>query len=72
MGKYRIFGADGVPFGGMMDKPADVPMSDWAFYVNVDGIDAAVGADHGQGRSGADGPARIARTRRIARTSWSR
>jgi hypothetical protein len=23
MGTYRIFGADGVPFGGMMDKPAD-------------------------------------------------
>ena len=41
MGKYRIFGADGVPFGGMMDKPADAPMSAWAFYVNVDGIDAA-------------------------------
>jgi predicted enzyme related to lactoylglutathione lyase len=42
MGKYRIFGADGVPFGGMMDKPADAPASAWAFYVNVDGIDAAV------------------------------
>ena len=42
MGKYRIFGADGVPFGGMMDKPADTPTSAWAFYVNVDGIDAAV------------------------------
>lgn len=27
MGKYRIFGADGVPFGGMMDKPQDVPAS---------------------------------------------
>jgi predicted enzyme related to lactoylglutathione lyase len=42
MGKYRIFGADGVPFGGMMDKPADAPSSAWAFYVNVDGVDAAV------------------------------
>jgi predicted enzyme related to lactoylglutathione lyase len=42
MGKYRIFGADGVPFGGMMDKPAEAPESAWAFYVNVDGIDAAV------------------------------
>jgi uncharacterized protein len=41
-GKYRIFGADGVPFGGMMDKPADAPMPTWAFYVNVDGADAAV------------------------------
>jgi predicted enzyme related to lactoylglutathione lyase len=42
MGKYRIFAADGVPMGGMMDKPENVPASAWAFYVNVDGLDAAV------------------------------
>jgi len=42
MGKYRIFGANGVPFGGMMDKPPEAPASAWAFYVNVDGIDAAL------------------------------
>jgi hypothetical protein len=42
MGKYRIFGADGVPLGGMLDKPENVPASAWGFYVNVDGLDAAV------------------------------
>jgi hypothetical protein len=42
MGKYRIFGADGVPMGGMMDKPVDAPASAWSFYVNVDGLDAAI------------------------------
>jgi predicted enzyme related to lactoylglutathione lyase len=42
MGKYRIFGADGMRFGGMMDKPPHTPAATWAFYVNVDGIDAAV------------------------------
>jgi predicted enzyme related to lactoylglutathione lyase len=43
MGKYRIFGGtDGVPFGGMMDKPADAPAAAWAYYVNVDGVDAAI------------------------------
>jgi uncharacterized protein len=42
MGTYRIFGADGVPFGGMMDKPAAAPAAGWAFYVNVDGIDASI------------------------------
>jgi predicted enzyme related to lactoylglutathione lyase len=42
MGKYRIFGADGVPMGGMMDKPEHVSGSAWSFYVNVDGIDAAI------------------------------
>lgn len=41
MGKYRIFTADGEALGGMMDKPGDMPASAWAFYVNVDGIDAA-------------------------------
>jgi predicted enzyme related to lactoylglutathione lyase len=42
MGKYRIFGADGVPMGGMMDKPENVPASAWGFYVNVDGVGAAI------------------------------
>lgn len=42
MGKYRILGTDGAAFGAMMDKPANIPGSVWGFYVNVDGIDAAV------------------------------
>ena len=42
MGEYRIFGEGGVPMGGMMDKPADTPAAAWAFYVNVDGLDAAI------------------------------
>ena len=42
MGKYRVFGADGVPMGGMMDKPEHAPASAWGFYVNVDGIEAAI------------------------------
>jgi len=42
MGNYRIFAADGVSIGGMMDKPADMPGGAWQFYFNVDGIDAAI------------------------------
>jgi uncharacterized protein len=41
MGTYRIFGAEGVQMGGMMNKPDNIPVSMWGFYVNVDGIDAA-------------------------------
>ena len=41
MGSYRIFGHGDVQMGGMMDKPDNVPASAWAFYVNVDGLDAA-------------------------------
>jgi len=41
MGVYRIFGADGAQMGGMMDKPENLPVSMWTFYVNIEGIDAA-------------------------------
>ena len=43
MGKYRIFGLDGVQMGGMMNKPENVPVSSWVYYVNVEGgLDEAV------------------------------
>jgi predicted enzyme related to lactoylglutathione lyase len=42
MGTYRIFGGEGVQMGGIMNKPENVPVSAWGFYVNVDGLDAAV------------------------------
>ena len=42
MGTYRIFGADGVQMGGMMDKPENIPVSAWGYYINVEGIDAAI------------------------------
>jgi predicted enzyme related to lactoylglutathione lyase len=55
MGTYRIFGAEGVQMGGMMNKPDNIPVSAWGFYINVDGIDAAIeriGANGGQVRMG--------------------
>lgn len=49
MGTYRIFGKDGVQMGGMMNKPDNIPVSTWGYYVSVDAIDAAAKrvADHG-------------------------
>jgi predicted enzyme related to lactoylglutathione lyase len=41
MGIYQLFAVDGVPIGGMMTKPAEVPAPFWLYYFNVDGIDAA-------------------------------
>jgi uncharacterized protein len=41
MGTYRIFGKDGVQMGGMMNKPDNIPVSTWGYYVSVDAIDAA-------------------------------
>jgi hypothetical protein len=42
MGQYRIFGNNGVQMGGIMSKPENIPASTWGYYVNVDGIDAAI------------------------------
>ena len=41
MGKYQLFAIDGVPSGGMMTKPKEVPAPRWLYYFNVDDIDAA-------------------------------
>lgn len=59
MGKYRIFGKDGVQLGGMMDKPENVPASAWTFYVNIDGIDAAAERIRANGGQIAMGPMEV-------------
>jgi hypothetical protein len=56
MGQYRIFGSGGAAMGGMMDKPPQAPGSVWNFYVNVDGIDAAVERIRGNGGQVLMGP----------------
>lgn len=42
MGVYQCFAQDGTAIGGMMTKPAEVSAPFWGYYVNVDGIDAAM------------------------------
>jgi len=59
MGKYRVFSADGVPMGGMMDKPKDAPVSGWTFYVNVDGLDAAIARIEAHGGQVLRGPQEV-------------
>jgi predicted enzyme related to lactoylglutathione lyase len=41
MGTYQMFSTGDSPVGGIMTKPATVPMPCWGYYFNVDGIDAA-------------------------------
>jgi uncharacterized protein len=41
MGTYQLFATGGAAVGGMMTKPAAIPMPHWGFYFNVTGIDAA-------------------------------
>jgi predicted enzyme related to lactoylglutathione lyase len=59
MGKYRIFGKDGEQLGGMMDKPANVPVPTWTFYVNIEGIDAAAERVKANGGSLVMGPMEV-------------
>lgn len=49
MGTYQIFGMAGEQAGGMMTKMPDMPMPCWVYYINVDGIDAAIArvGEHG-------------------------
>ena len=44
MGTYQTFGIGGAepPIGGMMNRPAVVPASYWAYYIQVDSIGAAI------------------------------
>lgn len=43
MGVYQLFKIDGQTRGGMMTKPKDMPAPPyWAYYFNVEAIDAAV------------------------------
>ena len=41
LGTYQIFATANTPAGGIMTKPAAVPMPCWGYYFNVDGIDDA-------------------------------
>ncbi|HEX5182137.1 MAG TPA: VOC family protein [Allosphingosinicella sp.] len=41
MGTYRIFGDGETQWGGMMNKPEEMPASRWNFYVTVDSVEAA-------------------------------
>jgi uncharacterized protein len=41
MGKYQLFEINGVPSGGIMTKPKEVPAPRWQYYFNIADIDAA-------------------------------
>jgi len=42
MGVYRLFATGGEPAGGMMTKMPHMPKPFWAYYFNVDALDAAI------------------------------
>ena len=42
MGRYQLFAAGGPAIGGMMTKPAEMPMPFWSYYFQVDAVGAAL------------------------------
>ena len=59
MGKYRVFMAGETQGGGMMNKPADMPVGAWGFYFVVEGLDAAVERINAQGGTVLMGPHQV-------------
>jgi predicted enzyme related to lactoylglutathione lyase len=59
MGKYRFIQHGGVTLGAVMNKPQEMPMSAWSFYIGVDDIDRAAKAIEAQGGKIIMGPHEI-------------
>ncbi len=60
MGTYRLFATGGEgAVGGMMDRPAQMPVSAWQYYFNVDAIDAAAARVTAQGGQIMMGPMEV-------------
>lgn len=59
MGVYQLFGQGGPAIGGMMTKPADVPMPFWGYYINVEAIDAAAERVKAAGGQVINGPMEV-------------
>jgi uncharacterized protein len=59
MGTYQLFDINGVPSGGMMTKPANLPAPFWSYYFQVDGIKAALDRVKAGGGTVVNGPAPV-------------
>lgn len=58
-GMYQMFATGGYPVGGMMTKMPETPAPSWLYYINVDGIDAAVERTKSAGGSVMIGPHQV-------------
>jgi predicted enzyme related to lactoylglutathione lyase len=59
MGTYQIFARNGQDIGGMMNKPAEVPVPCWLYYFNVGDIDAAAERVKAGGGAVLNGPMEV-------------
>ncbi len=59
MGIYQLFAAGGPAIGGMMNKPATLPVSFWGYYFNVPAIDAGTARITAGGGKILNGPMQV-------------
>lgn len=59
MGRYQLFAAGSTAIGGMMTKPAEVPMPFWTYYFHVDAIGAALERLKAEGGRVINGPMEV-------------
>lgn len=59
MGTYQLFRLGDRMIGGMMNRPPQMPVSAWLFYVNVPAIDAAVERAMAGGGKLLNGPVQV-------------
>ena len=59
MGKYLMFSTGGHALGGMLNKPATVPVTAWLYYFNVPSASAAVSKIEGAGGKVVHGPQEV-------------
>jgi predicted enzyme related to lactoylglutathione lyase len=66
MGKYLLFGQGETQYGGMMNKPKEMPVSAWGYYVDVEHLDAAIERATSRGGKLAHGPMEVPGGARVA------
>jgi predicted enzyme related to lactoylglutathione lyase len=66
MGKYLIYGQNGKRYGGMMNKPKEMPVSAWGYYIDVEDLDGALKRATDKGAKLVNGPMEVPGGARIA------
>ena len=69
MGKYVFFGDDERDLGGMFTKPSSEHQSAWNYYVEIRGLDAAIGRAKEKGAALCNGPMSVPGGARVAQMS---
>jgi predicted enzyme related to lactoylglutathione lyase len=59
MGTYQIFNIGSQQVGGIMNKPAEMPVAAWCYYFNVGNIDDATGRVKANGGQVMNGPMEV-------------